>query len=100
MGLRFSIAPGEGATRESTDYHRPERLSYCSMRFGERLPGVGDFVSICSNSSEEQSGRTHLQDMGTALPPRRMVKYHLSEPNLAKDIDSEMQMYHQQRPNI
>jgi hypothetical protein len=55
MVLRFSFAPGQGATRDSTDYHRPEPLSDCSIRFGERLPGVEDVVSICSNSSEEQS---------------------------------------------
>jgi hypothetical protein len=56
MVRRFSFAPGEGATRDSTDYHRPEPLSGCSIRFGERLPGVGDVVSVYSNSSEEQSG--------------------------------------------
>jgi hypothetical protein len=67
MVRRFSIAPGEGATRDSTDYHRPGPLSYCSIRFGERLPGVGDFVSICSNSSEEQSGRTPSPGHGYSL---------------------------------
>lgn len=80
MVRRFTIAPGEGATRESTRLTTIDPNAYHTAQYDlvRDYPELGTSSQFVPTQVRSRVAERHLQDTATALPLRRTVKYHLN----------------------